>query len=138
MKVGDVWRSVGRTVTEADIVNFAGVSGDFNRLHTDERWVTENTPFSGRIAHGLLTLSITSGLRTPGLDELEIIAYLEVGRRFRGPVYPGDTVTATHTVTEIRPSSSRPGTAVVKVEVEVRNQKDELVQAGGDTYLVAT
>lgn len=138
MKPGDVWRSVGRTVTEADIVNFAGVSGDFNRLHTDEKWVKAHTPFEGRIAHGLLTLAITSGLRTPGLDELEILAYLEVGRRMVGPVRPGDTIHATHRVAEVRESASRPGTSIVKVEVEVANQRGETVQAGTDTYLVAT
>jgi acyl dehydratase len=138
MKAGDVWRSLGRTVTEADIMAFAGVSGDFAPLHTDEQWVKANTPFGGRIAHGLLTLAITSGLKTPGLDDLAFLAYLEVSRRMVAPVYPGDTIHATHTVAEFRPSASRPGTAVVKVEVEVRNQRDEVVQRGFDTFLVAT
>jgi 3-hydroxybutyryl-CoA dehydratase len=136
MNAGDVWESAGRTVTEADIMSFAGVSGDFNALHTDEEWVREHTPFSGRIAHGLLTLAITSGLRTPGLDDLEVLAYLEVARQMVGPVYPGDTIRATHTVSEVRPSASRPGTGVVKVGVEVRNQRGEVVQRGADTYLV--
>lgn len=136
MKPGTEWQSAGRTITEADIVNFAGVSGDFNALHTDEEWVKANTPFAGRIAHGLLTLAVTSGLRTPGLDDLEILAYLEVSRRMVGPVYPGDTIRATHRVAEVRPSRSRPGTGVVTVEVEVRNQGDEVVQRGTDTYLV--
>jgi len=56
--VGQVFTSVGRTVTEADIMAFAGVSGDFNQLHINEQWVTANTPFEGRIAHGLLVLAI--------------------------------------------------------------------------------
>jgi 3-hydroxybutyryl-CoA dehydratase len=138
MKPGDVWRSAGRTITEADVMTFAGVSGDFAPLHTDEQWVKANTPFEGRIAHGLLTLAITSGLRTPGLDDLEFLAYLEVSRRMVAPVYPGDTIHATHTVAEVRPSASRPGTSVVKVEVEVRNQRDQVVQHGADTFMVAT
>ena len=82
---GAEFRSAGRTVTESDIMAFAGVSGDFNRLHTDEPWVRENTPFEGRIAHGLLVLAMSSGLATPGLDDVEIIAYLEETRRFTGP-----------------------------------------------------
>ena len=81
---GAEFRSAGRTVTESDIMAFAGVSGDFNRLHTDEPWVRENTPFRGRIAHGLLVLAMSSGLATPGLDDVEIIAYLEETRRFTG------------------------------------------------------
>ena len=137
MKAGTEWTSVGRTVTEADIVNFAGLSGDFNLLHTNEEWVREHTPFQGRIAHGLLVLSITSGLRTPGLDELEIVAYLEVSRRMSAPTYAGDTIHARWTVAEVRPSRSRPGTGVVRVDVEVRNQRDEVVQTGTDVYMVA-
>src|SRR5207249_4964556 len=78
LEIGDTFLSGGRTMTEADIMGFAGLSGDFNPLHTDEEWVTANTPFTRRIAHGLLVLAISSGLRTPGLDGLNIVAYLNV------------------------------------------------------------
>lgn len=134
---GMEFRSRGRTVTEADIVAFAGVSGDFNPLHTDEQWVRANTPFRGRIAHGLLVLSISSGLSTPGLDELAILAYAEVTRRMTGAVYPGDTIHAVTTVESTRASRSRPGTGVATLTVEVRNQDDEVVQAGGDVLILA-
>ena len=134
---GAEFRSAGRTVTESDIMAFAGVSGDFNRLHTDEPWVREHTPFEGRIAHGLLVLAISSGLATPGLDDVEIIAYLEETRRFTGPTYPGDTIHVRCRIDDVRPSGSRPTMGVVSLEVEVRNQRDEVVQSGRDVWLVA-
>jgi acyl dehydratase len=134
---GREFRSVGRTVTESDIMAFAGVSGDFNRLHTDEPWVRESTPFEGRIAHGLLVLAMVSGLRTPDFDDVEVIAYLEETRRFTGPTYPGDTIHAVWRVESARPSSSRPGMGVLTIAVEVRNDRDEVVQTGTDVLLVS-
>jgi 3-hydroxybutyryl-CoA dehydratase len=135
--VGQRFVSHGRTVTEADIVNFAGLSGDFNPLHMDEQWVRENTPFRGRIAHGMLIASISSGIRTPGLDELEVVAYLEVARAMKAPVYPGDTIRVETVVEEVRQSASRPGTGVLKLAVSVLNDRDELVQSGSEALLVA-
>nr|WP_188551622.1 MaoC/PaaZ C-terminal domain-containing protein [Sediminivirga luteola] len=130
------FESAGRTVTEADIVAFAGLSGDFNQLHVDEEWVKGNTPFRSRIAHGLLVLSVSSGLRTPGYDALNIQAYLSVHRDMVAPTYPGDTIVAVNTVTDVRPSGSRPGHGVVHIAVEVRNQEGECVQRGTDTLLI--
>jgi acyl dehydratase len=137
LESGREFISVGRTMTEADIVAFAGISGDFSPLHTDEPWVRENTPFAGRIAHGLLVLSVSSGLRTPGLDDLEVIAYLEEARSFVAPTYPGDTIRARWTVRELRRSASRPTMGVVTVDVEVVKQDDTVVQRGHDVWLVA-
>ena len=125
-----------RTVTEGDIMGFAGLSGDFNPLHTDETFVREHTPFRGRIAHGLLVLAMSSGLQSE-LDRVQSVAYLEVRREFLLPVYPGDTIHARWTVDEARPSTSRPGTGVVRLAVEVVNQTDEVVQRGTDVWLVA-
>jgi len=126
-----------RTVTESDIVTFAGVSGDFNPLHTDESFVREHTPFRGRIAHGLLVLAIASGLRSE-LDHVQSVAFLEVRREFVAPTYPGDTIHARWTVEEARPSTSRPGTGVVRLRIEVMNQAGEVVQRGTDVWLVAS
>lgn len=66
--IGEKWVSRGRTVTEADLVNFAGVSGDFYALHTDAEYA-KSTPFGQRVAHGMLVLSISTGLMefTPGI-----------------------------------------------------------------------
>ncbi|MCS4505581.1 (R)-specific enoyl-CoA hydratase [wastewater metagenome] len=81
-----------KTVTEADIGLFAGVTGDFNPLHVDAEYAGE-TPFGGRIAHGMLTAGLVSavlGTRLPGPGSI----YVSQSMRFRAPVYPGDTVTA--------------------------------------------
>jgi len=80
-----------RTVTEADIATFAGVSGDFNALHVDEVFAREETPFGGRIAHGPLVLGISYGLRSVR-DDWKILALASCERSFRAPVFPGDTV----------------------------------------------
>lgn len=135
---GRAFVSAGRTVTEADIVNFAGLSGDYNQLHTNEEWVVEHTEFDGRIAHGLLILAISNGLQTPELDTLEILAFLEVQRKMRAPVYPGDTITATSTVEDARVSASRPSAGVATLQVAVHNQRGELVQEGRDVLMVAS
>ena len=92
-----------RTITEADILWFCGLSGDFNPLHTDIEFIREHTPFRDRIAHGHLVLTITGGLRSE-LDAWQIIAYLDCQRRFLAPVYAGDTIHAVYVVTEVRPS----------------------------------
>jgi 3-hydroxybutyryl-CoA dehydratase len=136
LSLGDTFLSTGRTITEADIVAFAGLSGDYNPLHTDAQWVAENTPFQGRIAHGLLVLAISSGLRTPGLDQLEILAFLDVRRAMKAPTYPGDTLRVHNTVAALRPSSSQQGSGVVTMSIEVTNQRGEVVQVGEDIYLV--
>ena len=133
--VGQEVVTARRTITEADIMAFCGVSGDFNALHTDELFVREETPFEGRIAHGLLVLAISSGLRSEG-DDWHLIAYLEEQRRFVAPTYPGDTIHARWRVESVRRSRSRPDTGIVTIAVEVVNQDGEVVQSGTDVVLV--
>lgn len=137
LRQGATFTSSGRTVTEADIVGFAGLSGDVNPLHTDEQWARENTEYGGRIAHGLLVLSISSGLRTPGLDDLAIRGYLNVERRMSAPTFPGDTLHATQTISELRPSTSKPGAGIVTITVLVLRHDGTIVQQGTDVLLVA-
>jgi acyl dehydratase len=136
IRVGAEYRSVGRTLTEADIVNFAGVTGDFNALHTDEEWVRANTPFPTRIAHGLLVHSMGEGLRCLELDSWKIIAFLETQRKMLLPVLPGDRICQTYRVTATTPSSKDSSRGVVEVEVAITNQKGETVQAGYNKYLI--
>lgn len=135
--VGEEFTSAGRTVTEADIAAFAGVSGDFNPLHTDEHWVREHTGFDGRIAHGALILSISTGLRTPELEDLQILAYLEVSRRMLAPTYPGDTVSMVQRVAALKPSKSRPRDGVLTLDVTMRKHDGTVVQQGTDVFLVS-
>jgi 3-hydroxybutyryl-CoA dehydratase len=102
LSVGDVWHSpAGRTITESDLVGFAGVSGDFFALHTDEAWA-EGTRFGGRIAHGMLVLSVASGLWH--LDPDVVVALHGLDRvRFVAPTRIGDTLRVELTVEDVRP-----------------------------------
>ena len=136
IEVGAEYSSVGRTVTEADIVNFAGCTGDFNSLHMDDVWVRENTPFPGRIAHGLLVLSIGEALRVHGIDTWKVIAFLEVQRKMVGYVLPGDRISQKYRVASKKPSSKDPSRGVVEVEITTINQRGETVQSGYDRYLI--
>jgi 3-hydroxybutyryl-CoA dehydratase len=88
-----------KTITDADIVLFSGVSMDVNAVHMDEEY-GRTTPFGGRIAHGMLSASLLSsvlGNRLPGNG----VIYLSQSLRFRAPVRPGDTVHAKVTVKEV-------------------------------------
>jgi acyl dehydratase len=105
-------------------------------MHIDEEWSREHHAFGGRVAHGMLIASATYPLRAPVVDYLDLIGWMEVVRRFRGPVRAGDTVRATWVIEEVRPSKSRPGTGVVRLGIEVRNQHREIVQDGHDILLV--
>lgn len=97
--------SYTKTVTEADIVKFAEVSGDNNPVHLDEAFA-QSTMFKGRIAHGMLSagfISTVIGTKLPGSGTI----YMSQTLRFRAPVRIGDTVTATCTITEIIPEKRR-------------------------------
>lgn len=95
LSVGDEWCSAGRTITESDIVSFAGISGDFNPLHVDHDFA-RTTPFRGPIAHGLLGLAVASGLASCA-PRVATLAFLEiVDWKFHLPIVPGDTI---HTLT---------------------------------------
>lgn len=137
VNVGDRIVTARRTITEADIMAFAGVSGDFNPLHTDEVFVRENTEFDGRIAHGVLGIAVTTGLSSE-YDHWQVVAFLECNRKFTGPIYPQDTVHAEYEVTEARASRSKPGTNVVVLSVQLTKQTGEVVQTGTDVVLVAS
>ncbi len=128
----------GRTVTEADVVNFAGISGDFNPVHTDETYA-QQTPFGRRIAHGLLVTAIVSGLAMQtGILEGTVIAFREIREwKFVKPVYLGDTVRAVLRVDQVRPMP-RLGGGAVDIRITVKNQRDETVIRGVWTVLVAS
>jgi 3-hydroxybutyryl-CoA dehydratase len=138
VEVGATIESVGRTITETDMVMFSGLSGDYNPLHVDEEWAKANTPFGRRIAQGLLITAISTALRADVVDSLSLIGWVEAKRRFVAPVFPGDTVHARWTVDEARLSRSRPGTGVVTLGIAVVNQDGETVQDGYDVLLVHT
>lgn len=136
-RVGEKVVSPGRTITEADIVMFAGISGDWTELHTNAEYM-KNSPFGQRIAHGMLTLSVASGLalRATQTPKLEVLAFLGMDNvRFTAPVFIGDTIRVESEVVEARPSKSRPGAGILKFRNVVKNQRDEVV-ATYDTALM--
>ncbi len=137
-EVGQRIVTAGRTITEADIVAFAGLSGDFNQLHMDALYA-QNTPFGRRIAHGLLVTSIASGLAAQtGILEGTTIAFREIREwKFAKPVFIGDTVHVVLEVTATKPMR-RLGGGIVEIKVDVRNQDDESVMRGVWAVIMAS
>jgi acyl dehydratase len=134
LEVGQEWISLGRTITEADIVNFAGLSGDFNPIHMDHEFA-RTTPFRRPIAHGLLVQSIGSGL---GLysPPMRTLAILEIKEwRFPEPVFAGDTVRVRTKVLALE-ERSRGKRGVVTWRRQIINQDDKIVQEGITQTLV--
>ncbi|MFI5460182.1 MAG: MaoC/PaaZ C-terminal domain-containing protein [Isosphaerales bacterium] len=132
--VGDLWESPRRTVTETDVVMFAGLSGDFNPLHVDH-FSAKNNPFGRPVAHGLLGLSIATGLmsQAPRVDTLAFLAILEW--KFQRPIIFGDTIHALSTVESLQPQTNgRRG--VVTWQRRILNQDGHLVQEGRTQTLV--
>ncbi len=123
-----------RVVSAADIDAFCELSGDRNPLHTDDEHARA-AGFAGRIAHGVLVLSIESGLASEA-DDWAIGAYLEETRRFVEPVLPGDEIHSVATITQTRRSRSKPDRGIVTLQVETRNQRDEVVLEGTDVIMV--
>ena len=133
-EVGDQVESSGRTITETDVVAFASLSGDWNLIHTDAEY-SATGPFGQRVAHGLLILSIASGLAVRlGFMEDTVLAFRELDWKFRSPVFIGDTVRLRTTIESTR-AMPRLGGGLVSFKMEVLNQKDELCQRGTWTIL---
>ncbi len=126
----------GRTVTETDVVSFAGLSGDYNGIHTDAVFAAAS-PFGARVAHGLLVLSIASGLAvSTGFIEGTVLAFREINEwKFSLPVYIGDTV---HVVLEVLETKALPrlGGGAVVLALAVVNQDGKTVMRGKWTVLV--
>lgn len=127
LSVGDEFTTAAWTVTEGHIATFAGLSGDFNPLHTDETFCKASTPFGGRIAHGMLIASMATGQANQmGIFEGTSLAVLGIELKFTAPVRPGDTVRTRLKVAELK-ESSKGGKGVASFEVTVLNQEDKAV-----------
>ena len=134
--VGEEILSPGRTITEADVVNFAGLSGDFNPLHTDEEYA-KKTIFGKRIAHGLLGLAVTSGLRArTGIFDGTGLAFLDLQLSFKGAIYIGDTLTVKMTVKE-KKDGKKNDRGIIIMDVCLVNQNGDVVQQGEHKVMVA-
>ncbi|NLX09446.1 MAG: dehydratase [Chloroflexi bacterium] len=127
----------GRTITEADIVSFAGLSGDFNPMHTDAAYAA-GTQFGQRVSHGLLGLSIASGLSYQlGFLDQTVIAFTGLEWKFRAPILIGDTIRVAVKVTKLREMRAAGG-GFVSFDVRVLKQDDSVAQKGEWTILVAS
>ena len=135
-EVGSSFVSAGRTVTETDIVMFSGISGDYNPLHTNEEYC-KNTLFGTRVAHGPLVYAIAAGLLFQlHLYDDTLIAFLGFENlKFTKPVKIGDTIFAKVTVLE-KSETSKIDRGVMKRQLQVINQKGEVVQEGVQAFLL--
>jgi 3-hydroxybutyryl-CoA dehydratase len=132
--VGEEWTSLSRTVTEADIINFAGLSGDFSPIHVDREFA-KTTAFMRPIAHGLLVMSIGSGLgiNSPPMRTLAFLRVVEW--HFRAPVFIGDTIRV-HTEVVSKEERSRGRRGVITWKRQILNQDNKVVQEGMHSTLV--
>jgi acyl dehydratase len=135
LEVGYAIETPARTITEGDVMRFAGLSGDYHQLHTDAEYA-KGTLFGERIAHGLLGLSVVSGLISRmGFGEGTVEAFTSLEWKFRGPIRFGDTIRARFVVKR-KKKMARLGGGFVVFDVEVLNQEDETVQKGTWTLLI--
>ena len=134
--VGQKLETVGRTVSEGDIFNFAGLTGDYNQIHTDADFASK-TQFGQRVAHGLLGMSIAVGLiMQTGKLEGTVLAFREIIEwKFVKPFYIGDTIHAVLSISETK-ALPRIGAGALIASVEALNQKDEVCQRGKLNLLV--
>jgi acyl dehydratase len=139
LHVGMSFRSPGRTITDADIVAFAGLTGDYSELHTSDVYA-QSSQFGRRVAHGMLGLAYAHGLMWPRTGELRrtAIAFLGISDwRFVGPVFVGDTIFVNYRIAELRDSRSKPTQAIATFDVELVNQAGEVVQRGRKALLMS-
>jgi 3-hydroxybutyryl-CoA dehydratase len=129
-EVGQTVTSVGRTITETDVVSFAYVSGDWTQIHTNAEYAARH-PFGQRVAHGLLELSVATALVTRlGFIEDTVLAFREISDwKFSLPTFIGDTIHVRATVTDTKPMR-RLGGGLVSLKVQILNQDDKVVQRG--------
>ena len=127
--VGEEFKSASRTITETDVVMFAGLSGDYNPLHTDKVFA-EKTGFGQRIAHGMLVTSISTGLANGlGIFEGTTIALLQQTFQYVGPTFFGDTIHLVLRVANLK-ASSKGGKGIVFFESEIVKQDGSVVNKG--------
>ena len=136
IEIGMEITTQGRTITESDIVGFAGLSGDYNQIHTDKIYASQ-ADFGKRVAHGLLITSIISGLAVQtGFMEETVIAFREISQwKYSYPIFIGDTVHAIITVMSKKDMTRLNGGAV-DFNIKVYNQENKIVQSGNWIILI--
>jgi 3-hydroxybutyryl-CoA dehydratase len=129
VEIGDTFDTPGITIAESHVLGFAGLTGDFMPHHVDETFARE-LKFKGRIAHGLLVLSLVDGLKNRALVQFDVVAALNWENwRFVKPVYIGDRINARIEIANKRLTRSGER-GIITLRIEVRNQDGEVVQDG--------
>jgi acyl dehydratase len=139
LHVGMAFRSPGRTITDADLVAFSGLTGDYSELHTSDVYA-RNSEFGRRVAQGMLGLAYAHGLMWARTGELRdtAIAFLGIGDwKFVAPIFVGDTLFVNYRLAELRDSRSRPTRAIATFDVELVNQDERVLQRGRKSLLVS-
>ncbi len=139
LHVGMAFRSPGRTITDADLVGFAGLTGDYSELHTSDVYA-KKSQFGRRVAHGMLGLAYAHGLMWARTGELRetAVAFLGISDwKFIEPIFVGDTIFVNYQISELRDSKSRPTQAIATFDVSIMDQNDRIVQRGKKALLVS-
>jgi len=135
IEIGEEYTTTARTITESDVMAFAGLSGDYNTLHTDSEFAKQ-TIFGQRIAHGLLGLAVSTGLKTRmSIFEGTVMAFLGLTWNFKGPIFFGDTVHAKVTIKEKR-DTSKSDRGIMIQNLHLINQRGQVVQEGEHTIML--
>jgi acyl dehydratase len=128
VKAGDSRRQVvAESLTRTQIVQYAGASGDYNPLHTDEPFARDVAGYPGVFAHGMLTMGMTARVLTDWAGDSRLLSY---GVRFTAQVWPGDTLTTTATIREV---TEHDGAPVALIDVVTANQDGTPVITGTAT-----
>ena len=135
IEIGEEYRTPGITVTEYQVMQYAAVSTDFWEPHTNEEFA-KGTKFGRRIAHGLLGLALTDGLKNRSDFNARAIGALHWSWDFVHPIFIGDTVHVRFQVSDKRPSRSKPDCGVITLDMELINQRDEVTQRGQGHFLI--
>ena len=131
---GEAFVTPGIVVTESHVVQFAGISGDFFDVHMDDRFA-QSVGFPARVAHGLLCLALVDGLKNRAATRFAAVASLEWSYRFLRPVFFGDRIEGRVRVLDKRPTR-RSGRGIMRLQIEVWNQNDVLIQTGINVLMV--
>ena len=134
-EIGQTMRSRGRTITEADLVQFAALTGDYNPMHTDAEY-SKDAFMGARVAHGMLSLSYAIGQAYQlGILERTVLGFRGLDMKFSSPVYIGDTIHAELKVTEAR-EARRLGGGLVTLELRIVKQDGKIAQKGSMSLLM--
>ncbi|MBZ0303749.1 MAG: MaoC family dehydratase N-terminal domain-containing protein [Anaerolineae bacterium] len=137
IEIGRVMETRGRTITEADLVQFAALTGDYNPMHTNAEYMKTH-PMGQRVAHGMLTLSYAVGqIYQLGFMERTVLAFRGLEMKFSLPVFIGDTLHSELTITE-KKEARRLGGGTIVAEVRIINQDGKTVQSGSMTLILAS